>query len=656
VSTFKNIYTNHFSYFHFALISLTCLAVYSNNFQHEFLLDSGHTVSENPTVRSLKNIPDYFVDPETFSTLRDHADYRPVLQTSYALNYWISGYNIWSWHLTQILLHLTCALGLYFFCRKIIRFCCSGESEAFKIHTPLFAALLFAANPTTSGVVNYFSARSSLLVAAFLLPSFVIYMKSKDASEYAKTPWLAFALFTFALFTKVETVGALAVFWLYEITPFENQKREEGLLKNILTSFNKTTLRRLWPFFAVTAIYFGIRSLLLGSYLEEARRALDMTPAAYFYTQLTAWWHYVFQWFVPVNLVADNLAYPIFRTLWHPNVLLAISGWLVVAAILKGTYQRHPQFMFLTISALALISPTSSIAPLAEMVNEHRPYLPLAILSLTWVIPLSIFMFTNLSSGRFFKGLAIGGFLLLFFSFSALTWKRNFVYQTSENYWLDILQKAPSSRAHVNYGLTQMRQGLNEKALEHFKKSLDLAPNWHITHINLALVYDSLDQNEQPLFHYNRAVETDIYTSAALVYRGEYYLKIKKYGLALADFQNAIPRSLDFYRLNNRLATAHAGLGSWLESLDYTKKCLGIDPAQTERDIVAISTPFWENADFYQAGIDYYQGLIEFLPQRWWLYENIGNLAKRLGNSALSRTALAQSAELRRGEEKENQF
>ena len=136
MNTFKNIYTNHFSYFHFALISLTCLAVYSNNFQHEFLLDSGHTVSENPTVRSLKNIPDYFVDPETFSTLRDHADYRPVLQTSYALNYWISGYDTWSWHLTQILLHLTCALGLYFFCRKIISFFHADESEAFKIHTP----------------------------------------------------------------------------------------------------------------------------------------------------------------------------------------------------------------------------------------------------------------------------------------------------------------------------------------------------------------------------------------------------------------------------------------------------------------------------------------------------------------------------------------
>ena len=647
VLNLKNIYTNHFFYFHFALISLTCLAVFSNNFQHQFLLDSGHTVSENPTVRSLKNIPDYFVDPETFSTLRDHADYRPVLQTSYALNYWISGYDTWSWHLTQIFLHLTCAFGLYFFCWKIISFCHAGESAAFKIHTPLFAALLFAANPTTSGVVNYFSARSSLLVAAFLLPSFVIYMKSKDFPNYAETPWLVFLLFTFALFTKVETVGALAVYWLYEITPFGNQKRAEGFLKNILTSLNKTTLRRLWPFLAVTAIYFGIRSVLLPDYLAEARRTLDMTPDAYFYTQLTVWWHYVFQWFVPVNLVADNLVYPIFRTLWHPNVLLAISGWLVVAAILKGTYGKYPHFMFLTISALALISPTSSIAPLAEMVNEHRPYLPLAILSLTWVIPLSIFMFASISSGRFFKGLAIGGFLLLFFSFSALTWKRNVVYQTSENYWLDILQKAPSSRAHVNYGLTQMRQGLNENALEHFQKSLELAPNWHITHINLAIVYESLGQNEKPLFHYNRAVATDIYTSAALVYRGEYYLKIKEYALALADFQNAIPRNLQFYRLKNRLATAYAGLGSWRESLDYTKKCLEIDPVQAEQDIVMISTPFWENANFYQAGIDYYQALTAYLPGRWWLYENIGNLAKRLENSALSQTALARSAELK---------
>ncbi len=644
----KDIYTKHHLYFHIAFISITCLVVFSNNFQHEFLLDSGHSVSENPTVRSLKNIPDYFVDPETFSTLRDHADYRPILQTSYALNYWISGLDTWSWHLTQILLHLTCAVGLYFFCRKIISFCHSDAGNAFTMHTPLLAALLFAANPTTSGVVNYFSARSSLLVAAFLLPSFVTYMISKDSPGYAKTPWLAFSLFTLALFTKVETVGARAVFWLFEIIPFQNQKQDEGFLKNILNSLNKTTLLRLWPFLVITAIYFGIRSLILEDYLEEARRALDMTPDTYFYTQLTAWWHYVFQWFVPVNLVADNLAYPIFRSLLHPNVLLAISGWLVVAAILKGTYQTHPHFMFLTVSALALISPTSSIAPLAEMVNEHRPYLPLAILSLTWIIPLSVFMFSNRNSERLFKGLALCGFLLLFFSFSALTWKRNLVYQTSENYWLDILQKAPSSRAHVNYGLTQMRQSRNEKALEHFKKSLQLAPNWHITHINLALVYEALGENEKPLFHYNRAVETDIYTSGALMYRGEYYLKIKEYSLALADFQNAIPRSLDFYRLNKNLATAHAGLGNWQDSISFTQKCLQIDAVQTEQDIVAISTPFWEKTNSYQAGIRYYQGLTAPLPERWWLYENIGNLARRLGNSQLAQEALARSSELKK--------
>ena len=60
-----------------------------------------------------------------------------------------------------------------------------------------------------------------------------------------------------------------------------------------------------------------------------------------------------------------------------------------------------------------------------------------------------------------------------------------------------------------------------------------------------------------------------------------------------------------------------------------------------------ISTPFWENTKFYQAGIDYYQALTAYLPGRWWLYENIGNLAKRLGNSALSQTALARSAELK---------
>ncbi len=158
---------------------------------------------------------------------------------------------------------------------------------------------------------------------------------------------------------------------------------------------------------------------------------------------------------------------------------------------------------------------------------------------------------------------------------------------------------------------------------------------------------NQLGQNEKPLFHFNRAVETDIFTSTALLYRGEYYLSFKEYGLALADFEKASSKTREFYRIYKGFATAHAGLGQRKESLEFTTKCLQLNIAQTEQDIVSISTPFWESEKFYRAGIEYYQSLTELLPERWWLYHNIGGLAERLGEEEIAKEALARSEELK---------
>ena len=67
---------------------------------------------------------------------------------------------------------------------------------------------------------------------------------------------------------------------------------------------------------------------------------------------------------------------------WITIAALAVSGGLVVATLLLTGWRTRPYPAFVAISALALLSPTSSVLPLAEMVNEHRPYMPLALLSI----------------------------------------------------------------------------------------------------------------------------------------------------------------------------------------------------------------------------------------------------------------------------------
>jgi len=45
------------------------LGAYSNHFQNEFHFDDSHTIVNNAFLRDLKNIPRFFTDATTFSSL-----------------------------------------------------------------------------------------------------------------------------------------------------------------------------------------------------------------------------------------------------------------------------------------------------------------------------------------------------------------------------------------------------------------------------------------------------------------------------------------------------------------------------------------------------------------------------------------------------------
>jgi tetratricopeptide (TPR) repeat protein len=652
-----NLYQRFQKAIHIAILVGAAFAVFSNNYRHDYPLDCGHMLLDNPSVRSLKNVPSYFKDPLTFTILPANADYRPVLQVTYALNYWISQYDTWSWHLVQILLHAVCISCLYLLARRLLKEFHENLSPSGAGVIAFLAALLYAVHPVTSGVINYLSARSSLLVATFLLPSFLLYMRDRHHGETVKgsIPVLSPILYVLALFSKVEAVGALAVYFLYDtlrIAARRNARAAEdresgGFLRDVFSACNLRTLIRLAPYLAATAVYFSIRIRIMPDFSAAARQSADMTPPAYLWTQITAWWYYVYTWFAPINLVADNQTYPIFLSPLAPPVLLALAGWVLAAGLVAAAYRKLPYIAFLAVSALALISPTSSVLPLAEMVNEHRPYLPLALASLAWLLPVLPALWRAVAGRRGVAALAALGLLLLSASFFALTFERNRVFANEESYYRDIIQKSPGSRSYVNYGLVFMKRGDFDNALKYYQLALAQSPNWHIIHINLGIAYQHTGKESQARYHFDRAVATEQYSSYALAYRGESFLKQKEYEKALVDFTAALPLTREFYRLYKGMATAYAGLGRWEESLNYTRRCGDLDMTQVELDIVSIATPFWDQPELYPMGIPYFQSLENLLPGRWWVHQNIGDLANRSMQADLARREFSIARQLR---------
>ena len=70
-----------------ALLLIALVAAYSNHFHNSFHFDDAHTIVTNAAIRELRNIPVFFRDAATFSSLPSNQSYRPLVSTLLAIDY-----------------------------------------------------------------------------------------------------------------------------------------------------------------------------------------------------------------------------------------------------------------------------------------------------------------------------------------------------------------------------------------------------------------------------------------------------------------------------------------------------------------------------------------------------------------------------------------
>ena len=537
-------------------VVLAIAAAYYNSLNNGFHLDDEYGLILNPWIRSLHNIPRYFVNPFTLTIHAPNADYRPVLQATYALNYAISQYKPWSWHLLNLLLHAwvtvsVFALGRVLFGRKrILPLAWLSEPEGDVVAA--VAALLFAVHPITTGIANYMWARSSLLVAAFALSATVLYLRAVRGGSGFKAILPPALLYGLALFTKVEAISLLGVLYLAELLfcrPVEHVSRQqrrrqyrkaEGNSRSFLRTLLPTSAgwARWAPFLAVSLVYFGIR--FLGFPRFNLWGVGASTPKVYMLTQFRAWWYYIGEFFAPVWMVADYGAYPMSTSVLDPRVLFAVSGWICALALLLYAARRAPPLTFLGLAFFVHLSPHSSFVPLAEMVNEHRPYLPLVGIFLMAVLGLFVLL-RRLSLKPWVFAVVVVLFLA---PLAGLTHARNRIWADKVTMWADTVAKNPeSARAQMNYGVQLMGRGEYEDAERRFREAVRLAPSWNLAHINLAIDLGARGDVAGARREYDEAIRVDPKDSNGYYWRGLFLSRQGDMAAAIGDLQQAIERS-----------------------------------------------------------------------------------------------------------------
>ena len=92
------------------------ILAYLGSFKGVFLFDDLPHIVENPNIRRFASV---------WSSLS--GDERPLVSLSLALNYAISGMNPWSYHLLNLLIHLSSSLCLFGILRRTFQSNCLKE-------------------------------------------------------------------------------------------------------------------------------------------------------------------------------------------------------------------------------------------------------------------------------------------------------------------------------------------------------------------------------------------------------------------------------------------------------------------------------------------------------------------------------------------------
>jgi len=440
-------------------------AAYMRVLDAPFVLDDDHSILENPAVQSLGASAGQIVK-------RLFTVSRPVTDFTYALDHAVGGFAPWSYHATNLAIHLAVVVLVFMLTRQLARLAGMVHELAIAIGV----AGVFALHPIQTAAVSYVSQRSEILASGL----YVVVVLLLLAAERHGWTWRgcfawagALLAYTLALGSKTIAITAPAA---YLLVAFAVERTPAPRLE--LTSWRRRAAS-IAPFFALAgvtcvAVLDAVRGeSTVGFGIPKLGRL------SYFLTELKVILLYLrlLVWPAGQNLDWD---FPVFTSLLQPGVLA--SGMLLlgltacgVALIAWGRTRSGDSAGMARLAGLGILwfflvlSVTSSVVPIVDLVFEHRLYLA------SWGVFVAAAAGFGWLTARFaLRPLPVRVFVAcVWCALAGATWVRNSRWETPEALWRDAMAKSPEkARPYGGLGDTLLAQGRYPEALSVYADGL----------------------------------------------------------------------------------------------------------------------------------------------------------------------------------------
>jgi len=536
-----------------ALIALGVLAAYHNCFGTPFVYDDQLAIVGNPSIRH--------VWPPWGAIFSAPADTtvggRPVANLTVAINYSVSGTEVWSYHALNVLIHILAGLTLFGVVRRtlagpVLR----GRFGRDALPLSLVIALLWSLHPLQTECVTYVVQRVESLMGLFYLLTLYCFIRSVESSRPSR--WLACSVAACLLGVAAKEVIATAPFMVL-------------LYDRIFVSgtFREAWRRRHTFYLALAATWLPLAGLVASTGWSRGGSAgfnAGVSPAAYWLTQFEAIARYAGLCVWPRPLVFDYGPFRV-RSLGEvlPYALVVVP--LAVATLVA--LRRRPALGILGAWFFIILAPSSVVPVATQSMAEHRMYLPLAA-----VVTAAVSGVYLVAGRRFLPMLVLLALLLGF-----LTTSRNEVYASELSLWADTVAKRPdNANARCDLGLAFFNAGRLPESVEQYRAALEIQPAYPAVYNNLGNALDRSGLTPEAIGLYETSIRLEPGFAAAHYNLAKALLKTGRNTEAIQQFEEVLRIQPDHADAHNDLGEALVREGRLPEAIEQFEAALSIRP------------------------------------------------------------------------------
>ncbi len=474
-----------------SLLAIVVILAYADTLTAPFIFDDLNNIQDNPHIR----IPNLSIENLLWAGFHSPEDRRPVANISFALNYYVHGYNPVGYHVVNIVIHIACGIFLFFLAKATLQTPALRSRYANCGWIPFLAAFIWLVHPLQTQSVSYVVQRMNSMAAMFYVLSMLYYVKFRmSAASPAKWLLLVGCVVAAVLsFGTKEISATLPLFIiLYEWYFFQELDRQWARQR----LFVLAGLGLLFLVIALVYLNFEPVAKILRSYggrdFTPLQRLLTQSRVVIFYISLLLWPN-------PSRLNLDHDFSLSYSLLDPATTLVCVITIIALIACAVLIARRQPLLSFSIIWFFGNLVIESSIIGL-ELVFEHRNYLP-AMFAILAIVSL-VFRYCKHALT------AVVALSLVAALFCMWTFQRNRVWADEVALYRDSALKSPGkARPQNNLGAALSRRGRLPEAIERYRAALKIKPDYADAHYNLGFALAKNGQLDEGLPHFRQAVQ-----------------------------------------------------------------------------------------------------------------------------------------------------